>query len=444
MFFILNVLYYLLIFIGLVFNEKEYVIFLFLITLIYHIFLFFYKIKFFLSFSWIIFFNLSNIVGMFIIDMSNLYLYEINKQSFYTGMTVEIILIDSLFLLGCYISSERYKEKEVNLNKRLNMKNIYLIFFILVLLILILVKINKFAPILGVSRFIYRKLYLNPIEDKIMRNMIYVIPMVSSLFFIKKYKKKSILLIVLFIIYYIAIGHKFGIISYVIYYSSLPIIIFSNKISLKKITKKFYMVVLLLFLTIILGIKTGYKYNLSQMISYFNHRISQQAQLYFSTKINKDSELFHISEFQNELKTIGKLRLSSELREKVGMNKMMKINMKQEDYEKRVKNKSVLAFAFQGLIYYYFNFFILSIIFFFLGLIYSNLIYLLSYSALNFQIFETIFLARLIQNFHGMFIQGELYRIFSLESIFIYLFLILKNIVYKSYKREKDRLCEKK
>lgn len=194
----------------------------------------------------------------------------------------------------------------------------------------------------------------------------------------------------------------------------------------------------LLTITIILGIKTGYRYTNEEIIQYFNNRISQQAQLYFSTKEIEGSSSFHLNEFVNEIKNFGKLRLSSEERENIGMYKVMKLNMRKDDYELRLKNKSVLAYAFQGLMYYYFNFFITMVIFFLLGLIYSSLICKTAVCALKFKIIDTIFLAKLIQNFHAMIIQGEIYEMITLENIIIYIYFFIIKIM-KGRKEKNDK-----
>lgn len=442
MFIKINFFYYIFLIIGFFIRIEEYTVFLFILTIMYHIWIYFYNPKFFLLFSWIIIFNFSNLVGMFIIDCNQLYLYEIHKMSKYTGNTVEIILFNSLFLLGNYLVFKYNLKKKIEFEdyfkKNKIIKKIIVNFFIILLLVLILTKINKIAPILGVSRYIYRKYYITAIEDKIMRNLIFIIPLFSSILLTIKRNGKAKIVIILFIIYYITIGHKFGIISYVLYFSLFPIIFYYQNKKIRKIKNKFFYYMTLLTITIILGIKTGYRYTNEEIIQYFNNRISQQAQLYFSTKEIEGSSSFHLNEFVNEIKNFGKLRLSSEERENIGMYKVMKLNMRKDDYELRLKNKSVLAYAFQGLMYYYFNFFITMVIFFLLGLIYSSLICKTAVCALKFKIIDTIFLAKLIQNFHAMIIQGEIYEMITLENIIIYIYFFIIKIM-KGRKEKNDK-----
>ena len=384
-----------------------------------------------LVFSWMLIYLSSAIVAAIIIDTRpGFYLFEVRE---YTGpstttVSLSIMVSISLFsMMSAYAYLSNRSTNRVSNQLHLNFEVVFIAALLAAISFLtIAMYIDKPAFALGMSKVVYSSSVLNPMVDKLVRNAMVFVPAVGALScHSNKYiSRLCVFILILYATSLVWIGHKFGLVLYVVYFSLL---FYATKASNSDITKTIYrlfFVLVLLILLVLFSVTVAFDIDFIGSLDYLLNRIAQQSQVWFSMQKLSGFNHWHLKEFVNEVYTFGQISLSDELHSQVGIYKVMSLTMSEHDYLTRFENGQNIAFGFYPLITYYFDFASALFLSSFLFCIYGGLVWLLLFFISNGYYFCSIFCTRIVLMMHAVLVQGDLFRIVSLDNIVILIMML--------------------
>ncbi|TKQ41701.1 hypothetical protein DV463_06215, partial [Enterococcus faecium] len=310
------------------------------------------------------------------------------------------------------------------------LKILNIIYFALIMISFLRV-IRYPAVFLGIDRFIYNRMYLSGIWQKINMLLLVLVPLASVGFMITK-KRKYLLNILFLFIYLFWIGNKFGNYIIVSYWLLIPFI----QIVSKKNIKKLFLVgiVFLVGLMGIINLQSSLIYHREDHSTYYEQRIAQQGQMWWSIYSYKElnSNKDYLSELSDETKMYFVIGDGDKEEFNYGIYKMMRLVTPSNIFNSRIYDtNSRYAFSSQASIYYYFNkigLFLYTIImsamyiFIFRG-------YLNSVKGVDFV--GIIIYTRLFLKFNPAFFQSDFDQIFSVETLGLLLVLGILYVLKK-------------
>lgn len=411
--------------------------------------LYFYYKRFILRFSFIIFYILSNIFGVYIIETTNLYLGELgyssyNKQSLLLVTIAHLIFIEIIRIFQKNtLKYNNYKMKDYiyKINENIKIKKVTIIkvilFFIFMLNCILFIKvIDKPFFALKIDRFIYNEKYLSKISDILTNSYLYLAPIIG-MYYYKTKDKKVFILVGSMCIYLFWIGHKFSFYLDLVYNIGL---VFIMTIDYDKLNKIFSRIVILS--SILLGIIIFqniviWDLDIDDSIEYLNRRVSQQGQLWWGIYENSKAKENNLDELKDEIKTYFKKDISDEDRFNSGIYKIMKLTTEKDIFDTKVYiKKSRYAYSTQATVYYYFKsgglivFSLISALFYLF--INNNFIK----SILSMKIISSILWARLSVMTARVLIQSDFDKLFSFQTIGIF-FILYTMTLFEKYKIKK-------
>lgn len=406
--------------------------------LAYISFLVFKSPHFFLSFSYFIIYLISSIIGVYIIETQEIYLKELAVFGFSNGSIWLILFMNFFAIQTFYFFYEKnniehdlfYPSFRISNYKVLILKILNIIYFALIMISFLRV-IRYPAVFLGIDRFIYNRMYLSGIWQKINMLLLVFVPLASVGFMITK-KRKYLLNILFLFIYLFWIGNKFGNYIIVSYWLLIPFI----QIVSKKNIKKLFLVgiVFLVGLMGIINLQSSLIYHREDHSTYYEQRIAQQGQMWWSIYSYKElnSNKDYLSELSDETKMYFVIGDGDKEEFNYGIYKMMRLVTPSNIFNSRIYDtNSRYAFSSQASIYYYFNkigLFLYTIImsamyiFIFRG-------YLNSVKGVDFV--GIIIYTRLFLKFNPAFFQSDFDQIFSVETLGLLLVLGILYVLKK-------------
>lgn len=269
----------------------------------------------------------SQILGVYLIERSsNMYLYEINKTSYFKNSLWVLIFFYFLFI-SIIIRIDIKKEKIKIKNNRIYS---YINILIIILLSIILICVIK-KPIFGmrIDKYLYIKLYLNQYIYKIINIITYYFSFYMGVILFngkKKERKKIILIIIELLLILALIGVKFGGYLYMLYFLSLSKLISINKIR-KLIFKLSFGVLFLVIFSLSYRI---FMFNLPYKdgINFLETRIAQQGQLWWSSYNDTNFKESFINELKSKDKNTGIYKVMYLVGEKSRIDMLHEIGVK--------------------------------------------------------------------------------------------------------------------
>lgn len=429
--------------------------------------LFLIKPYFFLKYFFIVYYSVFMLVGVYICNNTNIHLSEIATYANYNGsfsiaVLYNMILIFSLVFFDTYISK---KNKSFLPEKRFlrykKFKNvIYCIFFLIGLVMFFsVIKYPSFKMML--DRFNYT--YAPNWALKLKRLYLFASPLLLIEFINEKINVKKIIKYVLCVLPYflfgIWCGEKFGLFFDFIALLLSPIAVYLLKGKLeilehvdltfdadkaKLVNKKIKRIVIFFaILSFILLVPFYILRDMNAKEAIFN-RISQQGQLWWKTyEIEKDSSM-HLNEIGDEMKPIkdaisGKdIPVSEGINYNYGIYKIMKITTPYNGVKNKLLTNS--RYSAQGIeiAYYYMKDIGIVLHSIIRALCEAFIINLFIKYVLSFRFVEVIITARLINIVHAIFTQGDLYKLFSIETLGSIFILIIIGLWYLKKRKENN------
>jgi Family of unknown function (DUF6418) len=403
---------------------------------VYITMIFFSEKRFFLSYGYIIFYIITNIVGVFLIETSHIYLSELdttsaNHESLLLLVIAHILFIETLRIL--YNSEKQtflcqsesiVKLFNFKITKAKLLQYILLVIFVVFLVLFLLVIDKPFFKV-KLDRFLYKEKYLPPIIDKISNLSLYFSVFIG-MYLLHKKDKKVIPLIILIFLYLFWIGHKFSSFIVIAFIMVLPFIYYVSRERLNKIVTGGIILLLLLMSIVSIQSYVVYNRNFSENLQYIKARLAQQGQLWWATYGIEESHKLHFNELDDEFKTYFRLSIDEEDLYNSGIYKIMRLTTPEDIfYQKIYEKKSRYAYSTQATIFYYFNALGLLIFSVLSGILYYFINKNLIKNIANFNIIPALLYTRLFVILNRALLQSDFNKLFSIEVIFIIIIIIV-------------------
>lgn len=403
---------------------------------------FFYEKRFFISYGYIIFYIITNVAGVFLIETSQFHLSELNtqtsnNQSLLLIVIAHIVFIETIRLL--YLSNDQ--TFEINSDSRVKLfqfemskarvLQLILIVIFFVFLVLFFMVIDKPFFKVKLDRFLYEEKYLTGFTNKVSNLSLYFSVFVG-MYFLHNKDKKAIIVLLLMVFYLVWIGHKFSSLVVIAFVTVLPFIYSMSKQWMNRIIIGGIALVLLLLSLVTVQSFFVYNRDFSENSMYIKARLAQQGQLWWATYGNEEAKKTHVNDLEDELKTYFRLHVSEDVLYNSGIYKIMKLTTPEDIVHQKIYvKKSRYAYSTQASIFYYFNG---------LGLLIFSVISAVAYYFINknlighifnFNIIPALLYTRLFVVINRVLMQSDFDKIFSLEVILIIIVLVIYSQVKK-------------
>ena len=384
----------------------------------------------------ILFLELTNLLGVFVIERSNFYLPEIGQfcsphNSFFLIACTHFVFFYSLLVFDRVIEFRHSRDPEFFSLDSLIDRELLLFLANLcilgVLLISFLRIINKPAFIFGFDRFKYAEYYLQGIWSKSSSIVMLLAPFIGFAF-IYGLKKVSLLNLGLFCAYLFWTGNKFG--GFInIAYIMLLMLAF-EKPHERRVYRKLVAVVGLIIImgVTVVFIHNNLTYSNKNNKEYLLQRIAQQGQLWWALYVEKGVHENHISEIQDEMDTWFELDDTNVEEFNHGIYKVMRHVTPTTTFAQKILRNSRYAAATYASIYYYFNPPVL-----FLFAVLSSLVlcvitqgFICKFSEGG--IISSVVLARILFIMHTVLTQADFQILFSWKTIIAIVIIAMCNL----------------
>lgn len=404
------------------------------IWMIFLLSLLLFSTKFIVKYMYLVFLVITNLVGVFIIENTDIYLYELRAQSEDYNSLWVLSWVHFIFIVCLYIFDNVFDNKFVNkmskdkerwIYKGKDIGDIILIFvglgFILIsLILLVLVMKNGTAHQLKIDRFEYGDRFLHGFWGSLNNIISYIVPVIALLL-IKKYKLISFVMIGLYFVYLFFIGVKFGTFLTSVCFL-LPVFFIENKkVDIKKIVGIIVLLVVALLGVVFVFNRMVYDAEAGGNIAYLKDRGAQQGQLWWAVYGDYESQDYHVGEFvKDELGII----VNSQAKENYnhGIYKVMKITAPSNVVEAKIETGSTYAYSTQASLYYYFNYIGLFVFDVFGALLLSFFTNIYWGALSGNRLIESVIVLKFVYNSYWVIAQSDITSFFAIKKMF-YLFV---------------------
>jgi len=317
-------------------------------------------IKFLLKYSYILFMQCSNILGIYICENSTLWLTELNRYSEPFGSLLLATVSHWVFFCALWYFETYFKDIGFvsKTNKKIYNDNLLTVIGIVLLIVSVIAFLHVLsnpAFKLGLDRFRYAETFLHGVwklPDKLLGLSI---PLIGILY-IFNFKKTAISILAFYSAYLFFIGNKFG--GFLnLFFLSVPTVYALNKTD-KVLRKTFVLGVLVS--SFMVGIVFFHNYltyghGLGKNFIYLEQRFAQQGQLWWAQYGKEKHNGFKINELNDETKTYFDLKKQDREEWNHGIYKVMRNITPQDIYDKKIAAGSRYASATLASLYYYFK-----------------------------------------------------------------------------------------
>lgn len=378
------------------------------------------------------------IIGVYLCNISNVYLYEISQYTKYNNSLSIALLANSLMISFCFFGNslkvnDKYNEQR-NSSEEKGSNILYYVSIIIIMLELVTIfqlLTKGSSRSLGIDRVVYSREILSGFTLKMKNNLILALP----IFYLSEGKNKNKLLagyVILYTVILFISGEKYG--PYIRLFYLLMVLypqIF------KYIKKRIYIVAFVFLLTIgvvYIQYSSLYGYTRVEFINYLQNRLCQQGQVWWAVYGNTNTSLNHFNEFKYEIKACLHNTISTQY-PYAGQWKMMYIAANGSVLVlSRIKNMIPFTMTTMASIYYYFGVVGLIILYAAFGYIYYLLIGRVIPMIKNSNVIVGILSIKVFIMFEYLITASNMSDIFSLKGIAFILLLIICKGFSKKYK----------
>lgn len=435
------------------FNMDYVILFLSIVMIVI---LFKFKPYIFIKYFCAIFYTIFMLCGLFLCNNSNIYLHEIAKYSHYNGsfqigVVYNIIFIASLIFFDNYYSKKfKYyiSTKKIKKNKMINNLIYIIMFFIGLIMFMFVFKHPSFKY--NIDRFAYTELYMPWWLSKLQSMYIYCVPflMFPIVYNNNKFKLKDFAKIVIsllpFLLFGVWVGNKFGLFFNIFILLLSPLIVYISKKTLKfdkfenlqsdnrlflVMKRSIKKIIVFSFICLVVLLLPYYTLRGLEIVDSVFNRTAQQGQLWWATYEIERNQGMHLDEINDEIIPLKSSFIGQKIDYTYGVYKIMKITTPSSGYYAKLAIGS--RYSAQGIeiSFYYFRYFGIILHSFFRGLMEAFLVNLLIKYVFSYKFISSFIISRLIVVNHGIFSQGDLYLLFSKETIFSIILLIFVNMI---------------
>lgn len=334
------------------------------------LYLFVADLGFFLKYIIYFYEYITNILGVFIIENIELYLYELDVNAYRVGALWLITFIHWLFFFVCYICDSRMENRLSHFHSTIDFRissvkiNKYLpaglcILIGLLLTYMMLKTVGRSASDLQVDRFTYRNEYITGFWSIIHDNLYILLPAIVMII-IMGHKITGFALIAFYFLYMIRTGNKFG--SFIITFTLfIPWIV--TRYKLRKMNSRnlrivlFLGVIILSFVTFTLYYFMSRTYGTSgnSFLEYIYNRLSQQGQMWWAMYGKEYGNGIHLDELGKSIGSLFSLDKEVLANYDFGIYKIMKMVVPPSLFQAKISSYSRYAFSTEASFYYYFK-----------------------------------------------------------------------------------------
>lgn len=287
--------------------------------------------------------------------------------------------------------------------------------------------IHKPAPLLGVDRFSYDKEILGKFGQ--ITNILFYFSLGLGILYLKEKKRVYLYLLVLIELAFLLKGHKFWNLVEILFLFFLPFVTYVVR---DKVIRLMFLggggLSAIIFSAININV---YYFPSFEPFDYSRQRLSQEGQLWWSTYKNY-SEKFRAEELKEELHIY--LNYNEINQYDVGMYKVMQLNTTPERFGWKLERLSRYTYSTPALVYYYFGKYLGIFMMFFLGILSGLWLKLVMYSINTGELFTALITARFFYILRKGVKDGDIYKFFSLEFVFLVICTVIAYIVYSQMK----------
>lgn len=431
-------------------NVNDILLFTFIV---FGIGLFFEKPNFLIRYMLFFFGLTGNILGVYVIENSNLYLTELNINSAYAGSLPLLVIAWSLFLIILLVLDMLFpvntkcnsmEFRIVFKGFRINCFELLQYFMLLLVAILWLHLWRNPYYLEHMDRFAYHLTYVTGGYKRIFAWCVYCVPAVCYMA-IKKHSKIAVLDLVLYGALLFWTGEKFGGFFNIVLNIGLIYSIYGEGYSsedIRKILFKFMIVFIALLSIVFVHRGLNYNSSIDEEFAYFKQRMAQQGQLWWRTySIDKDHDM-RFNELDSEINTFFETNDFNEKYYNHAIYKIMRFTTPLDMFWRKIDSGSRYSSSTFASFYYYFKELgvivystIGAIVFWFFHRMFI-------YSIKNSYLIETLISAKLLTVCYAFFSQSEFNFLFSIRTIvYIVIFSLLCIIRFNCYSSPVKRSC---
>lgn len=394
---------------------------------------------FIIKYSFLLFLFLTNLIGVFVIEHSSIWLGELQKQSSSCGSFFLLALAHWFFILLVWMFELKYGQRINNkiatqnrdILSLYNLKNSetllnFLICFLTAGFLLFLIRVVRNpAFLLGLDRVEYERTYLTGIYRPMQGLFAFFAPLIGMLYIVKQ-KRKFFLVVALYFLCLFMSGVKFG--AFIIaLYQWIPIVLYQFSLTKKQYKKiaKYVVVVLAMFIGVVMvHNKTTYQYSIQENAKYIGSRLAQQGQMWWTTYNDQIGKSCHINEFRDELSVWFKWNATGLNDYNYGIYKLMKQAITYDMFQYRTSVGWRYAAGTDAYVLYYFGSIGLILYDFLFAALYCLIVnwYMGSFRSLS--IVDCLLAGKFVSLMHLVLSQCDFDRLFSIKVV-LYLVVLL-------------------
>ena len=390
------------------------------------------------------FFGLTgNVLGVYIIEQSKLYLTELNVDSSYAGSLPLLVTAWSIFLIVLLILdmlfpvNPKCNDIEFGLMFKDFRINCFALlqYFMLLLVTLLWFHLwqNPFY-LEHMDRFAYQLKYVTGGYKRIFAWCLYCVPVICYMA-IKEHSKIAVLDLVLYVALLFWTSEKFGGFFNIALNIGLIYSIYGEGYSsegVRNILVKFMIVFVVLLSIVFIHRGLNYKSSITGELAYFKQRIAQQGQLWWRTyNIDKNNDM-RFYELDSEINTFFETNDLNEKSYNHAIYKIMRFTTPLDMFWRKIDSGSRYSTSTFASFYYYFKE-IGVIAYSIIGAIIFWIFHrMFIYSIKNSYFIETLISARLLTVCYVFFSQSEFNYLFSIRTfVYVIAFLVISAVRYK-------------
>ena len=397
------------------------------------------RTRFIVKYMYMIYIQISSLIGVFCIENTNIYLAELDVDSSDCNSLLPLSFAMFLFFMAIlfadvFCSSEDNDEESVLMPfENVVTSLITLAAFGLAALMLLHVLPITPAFIQQIDRFNFAAEYITGKWMTLQTIFIYMIPVVVVAFVARKARRWiSLATILMFFIYLLWTGHKFGLFLTTFYYM-LPALLYQTKINYKKWIR--YIAVGIACLIALAASVNFLIFGENDFASYLSQRLAQQGQLWWKTYEMTSDEPGKIEELGDEFEVFFTSDPEVKAKQEFGIYKIMKLTTPEDICTGKLDSGSRYACGTFPSLYYYFKLPGMIVVLCVFGAAFAFIVNQYFRSVQRKEMIESVVYGRLIMVFTEVLSQADYDALFSKRMVlFILVLLAVKWVRYRSPK----------
>lgn len=421
--------------INLYINTDLYLVIVWLLFIGYVIFS---RLEFLIRYFYILFIQATNLIGVFIIENSDIWLPELavfstDKNSLFPLAVIHWLFFHLLYFFDILLADAEPQRIIRQMKEEKVASELILVVFFIVVTILLNRGLMHPAFSFGFDRFQYAKVYLAGRWDTLFTVMNYLIP-VCAVMLLSEHRGFTAAVLVLLVGMLLLFGYKFGAFLDILYLLS-PILIIKIGKNYKTIFRIITGLILVLVLVVFGHNSLTYGKSLSSNFTYLLQRTAQQGQLWWALYDQEPEDTLHVDELGDETKVFFTNDLSIKTQYDYGIYKIMRIVTPSDLFENKINNGSRYAASTSATVFYYFKYYGFLIYLPLTAFVFAYIVNRYYRHVMAGDCIESIIAGRYMLVMLNVMIQSDFHVLFSRRMV-LFLFVYIYLRIFRSHGKE--------